>query len=267
MAPFPSPRFATTLALLILVYLPSRAFPATVIPMDFRQLVDLSGLVFAGTVTSVEGDWTPSHGQIITKVHFESISIAKGNRPNKLTLNLLGGQVGSARMLVPGQPQFVVGKRYVVLSFPDMGSDRNQYLPVVGLWQGIFSVDEHSGMVRNSDGMALVGLEGDNLVMVDESVNPPPAVQSDIAARGAESTDSLPIPHAVRSDRQPVIVLATPGGPPPTSAHRDQPTPSPQRQPIRFSRHPIKILPRSLDPGKRIREGEFLDIVRRLAGP
>src|SRR6267378_3614047 len=120
------------LAVLALAMGPQSLEASTVIPMDLRQCVEYSGLAFAGTVSGIKPEYTPSHSTIVTRVTFSHIAVAKGEHPDStLIMTLEGGRVGSVETLVPGQPQFEMGRRYVLLVDADLGSADNSYLPVI----------------------------------------------------------------------------------------------------------------------------------------
>jgi hypothetical protein len=245
---------------------PQNATSSSVVPMDFRQIVELADLAFAGDVESVIGEWTPSHSMIITKVRFANVSMAIGDIPKiGLVLSLRGGQVGSARVIVPGQPEFKLGERYVVLCRGEPNPNHSRYMPVVGLWQGVFSV-EKGGAVRSYDGMPIVSMEGDRLVAVSEK-REPSEVNRDIAT---STKVGSPAPFdSIYSDARDRTMIPVPSTPPLHGMATKADVPrvkgsSPSRR-VRYSREPVRILPRLSDPGTRMREGEFLAVIRRLS--
>lgn len=111
----------------------------TVLPCDLHSCVRRSGVAFAGTVSSIFFEQLET--TIVTHVDFTNITFVKGGPKNGRTrLTLDGGVVGNKRVFSRSQPQFEIGRRYIVLAYGDFGSRHNSYLPIVGLYQGFFQV-------------------------------------------------------------------------------------------------------------------------------
>jgi len=130
----------TTLVGLLLGTCHSAARATTVLPADLHTCVRLAGVAFAGTVSAKSVEQLET--TIVTHVHFTDVKFVKGAPKlggTRLALN--GGVVGNRRVFSSGEPEFEIGKRYIVLAYGDFGSPRNSYLPIVGLFQGFFQLE------------------------------------------------------------------------------------------------------------------------------
>lgn len=116
----------------------SAAYATSVIRLDDRELVRLSGTIAEGRVTAVHADWTPDHTQIFTTVTIQVSHQYKGARPDNgaLSIRLLGGRVGDVSMELVDQPLFQTGENVIV--FLDATSPT--YAPLTGLFQGKLTI-------------------------------------------------------------------------------------------------------------------------------
>jgi hypothetical protein len=158
----------------VTLLIPTLVLPICATALLFRllsplQLARYSATVFAGT--AVRSHTERTSGRIITTVTFRNLRIAKGLPVDSISLVLEGGTIGGEMVAVDGQPGFQVGDRYIVFA-SDSKSDQAQrwYLPVVGLYEGLFLVrrDAATGEARvfNSLGFPLVPLTPERAVVV-----------------------------------------------------------------------------------------------------
>jgi hypothetical protein len=148
--------FSVTAMLLALLTQP--AFPTTVAPMSFDQLVQQAEIVFIGDVIDQRSVWDDSRDgrRIVTQVTFDVVRVLKGTVGLRTQLSFQGGTVGDVTQEITGMPKFRPGDRDVLFVSPD----RNAVSPLVGFWQGRFRVvrDAATGAmrVRMHDGGSLI---------------------------------------------------------------------------------------------------------------
>lgn len=148
-------RALLALAILVLPLLHGQGWPVTFVEKNFAQLVTEADEIFVGTVSSLESRKLPN-GAIVTDVRFSDLRMVKGdNTSAAIVLLVLGGEVGSERLEIPGLPQFQLGARYLVFA---QGNGRDMF-PVVGGHAGIFRIilgsPQGSSIVSNAAGMPL----------------------------------------------------------------------------------------------------------------
>ena len=142
---------------LVLGLLPVRARATTVIAPDFDALVSQADYIVRAVVTSKTAEWrTDSSGRhIITKVTVTVREIIKGQPPSPLVLQLLGGRIGNAEMVVDGAPTFNVGDDDILF----VHGNGRQFVPLVAVMYGQYLVmrDSVTGqeLVHRSNGSVL----------------------------------------------------------------------------------------------------------------
>ena len=197
--------------------------------VSLRTLSKMAGVAFAGTVDSTEV--TILSGQIVTLVHFSNLRVAKGAlAQDRLTLRMFGGTYGGIEDGVVDMPRFEQGRRYIVLARSDLGSPRERFDPIIGLYQGFYPVQKDS-------------LSGQESVH-DWAMRPVAAV-----AAG----------H---------IVVVRPNVARPRSSGQERPTPrvGPMASPTAPDNgSAADVLQRDEDPGTRVSEATFLELVRQFA--
>lgn len=116
----------------------SGARATSVTPPSFSELVGEAQTIARGTVAAVESRWVDApDGRIIkTFVTFTVEKRIKGNPPDSLTLEFLGGTVGTESLKVDGMPHFQIGEREI-LFVRDNGV---QFCPLVRLMHGRYRV-------------------------------------------------------------------------------------------------------------------------------
>src|SRR5256886_11337003 len=132
------------------------ALATTVIPPSFDELVSRAEVIFQGTVTDVRSQWVAEGGQrhINSYVTFKVEDAIKGNPGAQITLQMLGGTVGSETMEVADAPKFKVGDRDIMF----VENNGTQFVPLVGIMHGRFHVQKDEAgrdVVLTNDGAPL----------------------------------------------------------------------------------------------------------------
>jgi len=126
----------------------------TVIAPTFDELVREAELIFQGTVTNVESQWTGEGGQrhIVSYITIQVEDALKGTPGASYTIRMLGGTVGDETMEVSDSPKFKVGDREILF----VENNGRQFIPLVGIMYGRYRVqkDEQTGadVVLNNQG-------------------------------------------------------------------------------------------------------------------
>src|SRR5437016_8066298 len=132
------------------------ALATTVIPPSFDELVSRAEVIFQGTVTDVRSQWVGEGGQrhINSYVTFKVEDAIKGKPGAQITLQMLGGTVGSETMEVTDAPKFKVGDRDILF----VENNGTQFVPLVGIMHGRFHVEKDQNgrdVVLTNDGSPL----------------------------------------------------------------------------------------------------------------
>src|SRR5690242_17355171 len=116
-----------------------RAHASTARTLSLAEMSQSAEVVADVTVQSLQSYWAAPGGvkAIRTRVAFVVNQIIKGNPGKSLSLEFLGGQVGSQVLKVPGLPRFSPGERYILFF---AGPDKALVCPVLGLDQGAMRV-------------------------------------------------------------------------------------------------------------------------------
>lgn len=253
---------------------PQTAAGSTVIPMNLRELTYFSGCVFVGTVSDMRSEWTLDQTTVVTHVTFVDVVYAKGNREERtLILTSNGGTVGEDTIILTGQPSFRIAQRCIVFSMADLGSAGNSYCPLIGLYQGFFSVhpDRPGGppVVHDWADRPLAALRDGRAVVV--------AAPAESEHSSSGSVASFQERESVPADFQPRLDLQSPLAPPFIFPSLTQS--SPAKPPATYSAPalqgvielprpdsaPVEILPSSDDPGTRMSEASFVAGIRALS--
>ena len=110
----------------------------SVTPPSFSELVDEAQVIARGTVTSVSSRWVESSRGPLIKT-FVTVAVEKrlkGEAPDTLTLELLGGTVGSDKLHVSGMPEFKPGDHEIVF----VQGNGVQFCPLVRFGHGRYHV-------------------------------------------------------------------------------------------------------------------------------
>src|SRR5881227_803386 len=118
------------------------ALATTVIPPSFDELVSRAEVIFQGTVTDVRSQWVGEGGQrhINSYVTFKVEDAIKGKPGAQITLQMLGGTVGSETMEVTDAPKFKVGDRDILF----VENNGTQFVPLVGIMHGRFRIQKEA---------------------------------------------------------------------------------------------------------------------------
>jgi hypothetical protein len=128
------------ISVLLLMLLLPLARGTSVIPPSFAELVGDADAIYRGRVAAVESRWVAqSDGQgnvIKTFVTLAVERVLKGGERATVTLEFLGGTVGTDSMSVSGMPTFKVGEREIVF----VQKNGVQFCPLVALMHGRYRV-------------------------------------------------------------------------------------------------------------------------------
>jgi hypothetical protein len=110
----------------------------TVEPPEFSQMVNGSDCIVRAVVKSVSSvKKVRARGvKIFTEVELEIVEVIAGNPPAKLTLEMLGGQIGQEELVVSGAPRFQVGDEDILFV---SGNGRN-LSPLYGMMHGRYPI-------------------------------------------------------------------------------------------------------------------------------
>ncbi len=110
----------------------------SVVPPTFPELVAEAQMIASGTVTSVEARRIegPTRPVIKTFVTFAVTKRIKGNPADTVTLEFLGGTVGTDSLQVSGMPQFKVGDSEILF----VNGNGVQFCPLVRFMHGRYHV-------------------------------------------------------------------------------------------------------------------------------
>lgn len=278
-------RFTALIVLMVGCAIARLAPASMVVPGDISNLAKDAKVIFAGTVASIRSEWNAGRTTIVTKVLFKDVIMVKGDpAPVRTELTLSGGKVGDDEIVTEGQPQFLAGARYILLcNSTDLGSERNRYLPIIGLNQGFFPVrpNRRTGrpVVLDGGGREIVSIQNGKLVIVSPSLGEnvkagprPSAIDLPFTPRRGRpgGKDSL----INRSNRPREQSNAT-GTAIPRSGNRPARNNSvPPVDWVRGSQHlvitgepVVRVLDPGSDPGTRMSESQFLNEIRRLMTP
>src|SRR5438034_9336043 len=89
------------------------ALATTVIPPSFDELVSRAEVIFQGTVTDVQSQWTGEGAErhIVTYVTLKVEDALKGDPGASYTVRMFGGTVDGTTMKVTDTPEFKIGDR------------------------------------------------------------------------------------------------------------------------------------------------------------
>lgn len=121
---------------LLAISLPGRA--TTVVPPEFDELVRQSDYVVRAKVTAVNSDWKERNGHrvIMTFVTLEILEEIAGDAPDKPVLEMLGGQIGTHKMILEGAPRFEVGDEDILF----VRGNGRQVSPLTAMMHGRYRI-------------------------------------------------------------------------------------------------------------------------------
>jgi len=133
---------------------------ATVLPIKFDELVSEAQTIVRGQIVDVRSDRRDRGpgAPIVTSVTVRVLEVFKGNPPEELTLEFLGGTIGDLTLAVSDMPQFKTGER----DFLFINTTGNPMSPLVGFFAGRWRihVDAFTGreFVTTGDGRLLTSV-------------------------------------------------------------------------------------------------------------
>jgi hypothetical protein len=165
----PRPRAVLTLLLLlssaIPVLLARPALASTAVRLSLRQLAGESAQVVLGEVLETRPRWAGT--RIVTDVVVDVHRMLKGPATTRVTLEVLGGEVGDVGQRVFGEAAFRTGETVLVFLHERRGLRRldgragSRRLTVLGMAQGKLTVergpDGRQRVKRDLSGLELVG--------------------------------------------------------------------------------------------------------------
>jgi len=136
------------------------AFGASILPLDFEELVRHSQTVVVGEIVDKHSAWTEDSTTIYTYYSISIDPLEKDQRTDSITeLRAAGGWVGETGIDVPGIPAFDLHDQ--VLLF--LSSPPSKYFPVVGWERGVFHLVGERGSLERAvfthDWRPIVGLD------------------------------------------------------------------------------------------------------------
>jgi len=176
----------------------SFARATTVIPPSFDELVAQAEVIFQGTVTDVQSQWTGEGGQrhIVTLVTLKVEDALKGDPGASYTVRMFGGTVDGTTMEVSDTPKFKVGDRDILF----VEHNGTQFVPLVGIMHGRFRVkadaERGADVVVKDNGAAVTDLAqlGKEDFLKDDH-----ATTNTPQAKGSGSLDAVSFKSAIRA--------------------------------------------------------------------
>jgi hypothetical protein len=109
-----------------------------VVAPTFRELVAEAQVIVRAKVKEVRCAWVDSpQGRVIkTYVTFEVMRRLKGEPPDDLTLQFLGGEIDGQTMRIAGMPHFFVGQTELVF----IAGNGRRFCPLIGMMHGRYRV-------------------------------------------------------------------------------------------------------------------------------
>jgi hypothetical protein len=140
-----------------------------------RRASEVAVAAFAGTVDSARTEMISGH--VVTHFHFSRLKMAKGSHhDDTLTLHMAGGTYNKRRYWTIAQPEFIIGRRYILIVEKDFGSMQNLFLPVIGIYQGFYPIDTDTvtgeEVVHDWEYRPIAAISGGHIVSVDRRVRP-----------------------------------------------------------------------------------------------
>jgi hypothetical protein len=153
----------------LLLALPVLARATVLIPIEFRELVNVSSTIVHGRVTDVRAAWVDGRRSVETFVTIAADEYMKGSLGETLTVRVPGGQIGRYRTIFVGAPEFRQGDDVVLFL-----RSYNGTLSIVGVSQGAFRV------IADAAGRRLVTTP---ILMAGPGADAQPVVRGDAARR------------------------------------------------------------------------------------
>lgn len=112
--------------------------------MDREECIQLSELIFTGTVVSKTCRWNDNRTLILTDYEFEIEDVLFGQHKEKnLILSFAGGELNDLAINVSDIPEFYVGERSLLMV---ADTTKNYLSPITGAFHGKFSAQRERGV-------------------------------------------------------------------------------------------------------------------------
>ncbi len=119
---------------------PRNSSATSVILLTEKQLVESSDLIVRGIVRSQRSIWGPNKIGIVTLAEIEVLEEVLGRSvPKKIYVRYFGGQIGEAKVFIPGGPKLTVGREVLLFLRSSKYLPENEYI-IVGLTQGKWEI-------------------------------------------------------------------------------------------------------------------------------
>jgi hypothetical protein len=259
------------LGILLIAALPAQpSLASLVIPTTLSDRIKLATMVFAGTVTAVDYGHEEGVG-IVSKVTFGDIRYAKSaGVSSSLILTVRGGRevgrwngkTGTFESWVDGLPRFKVGDRYILFLL-SLGTPNDDFVPILSLGEGAFLVHpaENGGARTVHDfqnrplsavtpiGIEVVDLDASQPQENTDSRRDTVRFMQPWERKGNLTPKTRPLGRIIDvkavEERAPRGVIG--------SVH------------TATGQEVLRVLTRAADPGRRITEQVFLDVVRSVS--
>lgn len=169
MAPF---RHLTILVVLLLFLSAPLISATTIIPVSLTQLTERVDTIVAGVITETHAYW--ENGRIYTDATVETLEFLKHpttERPHRIVVKSLGGEVEHTRMHVDGVPELVPDTEVVLFLIEHQG----KYI-IYGLHYGLCVVEpDYEAMSQRVSGPVFRAQTTRNLTTMAFTLNPLPS--------------------------------------------------------------------------------------------
>jgi hypothetical protein len=136
--------FLSSILGVAILLVPVVAYPTTILPADFAEMVAGSRLIVHGTVVDVRSQALAGRGSIESIVTVAVITPIKGPAATRIAFRVPNGQIGRYRRITVGAPEFTAADEVVLFL-----SGQPPGVPVpFGLNQGVYRVVRAGSQTR-----------------------------------------------------------------------------------------------------------------------
>jgi hypothetical protein len=161
------------LILVLALVLPLGA--STVLPIDFERLSQSANVVVGGRITSIIAERNPATGYIYSTVSMAvDESVPAGLAGQQYQFRMVGGELDSSRQYIADFPRFQTGDSVVLFL---TGETSSIFGPTVGLWQGVFFVEQDKGgrqVITDHQRRPIVGVRNKGLLRASRRLDSSP---------------------------------------------------------------------------------------------
>ena len=145
---------------LVILLSAGAAYASTVIPMSLKDLSERAGRVVVGRIEKITSSQDAASGRIQSRIEVAETRRLSGEPAGKLAFEMAGGTVGDTRQWIAGFPAFEVGDQVVLFLAETTSTPLG---PTVGLWQGVFFVDQDT--VKDHLKRPVAEVRGENVIL------------------------------------------------------------------------------------------------------